>query len=160
MHEARGTAKIGQPRFDKARGSALRTLTWEKIRYDHGRDRGTERLFVRFSEQIDLDQHHVLRGRIEARFAGAVSGLTRVDLYRTDGAPKHLDGSRKLVTVVDADLTLSLKGLRYQEHRVLTDRARPEDDGRREIRRFPGLVPDHRTVARLTDDLAEQGYYI
>lgn len=160
MQALGGDALIGQPQRDEASGIALRTLTWKKVPCKDDGDRGSKRLVVRFSEQIDLDQHHVLRGRIEARFAGAVSGLTRIDLYRTDGAPRHLDGSRKLLTIVDADLTLSLEGLRYQEHRAVPDRARPEDDARMEARTFPGLVPDHQTVALLTNNLADQGYYI
>jgi hypothetical protein len=155
-----GDVVIGQPERSDAGGIALRGVTWKKVPCDGEGDRGSKRFFVRFSEQIDLDQHHVLRGRLEARFTGAVSGLSRIDLYGTDGSPRHLDGSRKLLTVVEADLVLSLQGLRYQEHRAVPDRARPEDDERREARTFPGLVPDHRTVAQLTDHLADQGYYI
>ena len=46
-----------------------------------------------FSDAIDLD--HDLTGRIEARFGGAVSGVTRIGLYRTDGAHvRGIDGVR------------------------------------------------------------------
>lgn len=153
-----GDVTIGPPVPDEAGGVGLRKVTWRKVPFDAAGDRGSARLAIRFSDRIDLD--HVLRGRIEALFAGAVSGLTRVDLYRTDGAPAHLDGSRKLVTVVDVGLSLSLKGLRYQEHRAVPDRAQAEDVRRQETETFPGVVPDHHTVALLTNNLSDEGYYI
>jgi hypothetical protein len=153
-----GDATIGQPIPDEASGIGLRKLTWKKIPFEGGSDRGSTRLAVRFSDQIELD--HTLEGRIEARFEGAVSGLTRIDMYRTDGRPAHLNGSRKPITVVDVDLSLHMKGLRYQEHRAVPDRARAADIQRREDEKFPDVVPDHRTVALLTNTLAAEGYYI
>jgi hypothetical protein len=153
-----GDATIGQPVLEEAGGIGLRKLTWKKIPFEKGGDRGSTRLAVRFSDQIELD--HTLRGRIEARFEGAVSGLTRIDMYRTDGRPAHLDGSRKPITVVEVDLALSMRGLRYQEHRAVPDRARAADIQRREEEKFPDVVPDHRTVALLTNTLAAEGYYI
>ena len=124
-----------------------------------GPDRGSVRLTVRFSERIDLD--HELTGRIEARFAGAMSGLTRTVMYRTDGGRVNgLDGMNKPVTIADVSFTLSLAGLRYQEQRAIPDRSRAEDVRRRETETFPGVVPDHQTVALLTNNLADESYSI
>jgi hypothetical protein len=153
-----GDILVGQPVLDPANGIGVRKLTWKKLTFDTARDRGSTRLAVRFSDHIDLE--HTLRGRIEARFDGAISGLNRIDLYRTDGSPAHLDGSRQLLTVVEVDLTLSLVGLRYQEHRAVPDRTRANDIDRKELETFPGVVPDHHTVALLTNNLADEGYYI
>lgn len=154
-----GDTYVGQPQAGEDGGPARRTLTWKKISFKRGSDRDTVRLTVGFSERIDLD--HELTGRIEARFAGAVSGLTRTVVYRTDGGPvTRLDGTEKPVTVADVGFTLSLAGLRYQEQRAIPDRSRAEDVGRRETETFPGVVPDHRTVALLTNNLADEGYSI
>jgi hypothetical protein len=114
---------------------------------------------VRFSDAIDVDPE--LTGRIEARFGGAVSGLTRIGLYRTDGGPvKRLDGAASPRTTVDLTFALSLACLRYQQQRVVPDRSRAEDVYRRESHTFPGVAPDHRTVALLTNNLADEGYYV
>ena len=158
MTELDGVTYTGQPEADGS-GPARRTLTWKKISFKPGADRDAVRLTVRFSERIDCD--HELTGRIEARFAGAVSGLTRTVVYRTDGNPvKHLDGMHKPVTVADIGFRLSLAGLRYQEQRAVPDRGRAEDAGKRETEPFPGVVPDHRTVAFMTNNLADEGYSI
>jgi len=150
---------IGQPDLDEADGVARRRLTWRRIRFPKGKDRGVVRFVVRFSDAIDTD--HPLRGRLEARFDRAVSGLTRVGLYRTDGGPvKKLDGTASPQTKVELDFDLSLKGLRYQQQRVVPDRTRAEDGERKETHRFPGVAPDHRTVALLTNNLADEGYYV
>jgi hypothetical protein len=150
---------IGQPEPDEDSGVGRRTLTWKKIRFPKETDRGSQRLMVRFSDAIDLD--YELTGRIEARFRGAVSGLTRIGLYRTDGGPvKGLDGARSPITVADFTFGLSLKGLRYQQQRTVPDRSRAEDVDRHETEPFPGVVPDHRTVALLTNNLADEGYYL
>lgn len=154
-----GDTYIGQPEAGEEGGPARRTLTWKKIPFKPGSDRGTVRLAVRFSDGIDVDQE--VSGRIKARFAGTVSGLTRTVVYRTDGGPvKWLDGTNKPVTVAEVGFTLSLAGLRYQEQRAVPDRSRAEDVGRRETETFPGVVPDHRTVALLTNTLADEGYSI
>lgn len=150
---------IGQPYLDEADGVARRRLTWRKIRRPEGKDRDAVRLVVRFSDDIDTDHH--LRGRLEARFGGAVSGLTRVGLYRTDGGPvKKLDGTASPQTTIEVDFDLSLQGLRYQQQRVVPDRTRAEDGDRKETHQFPGVAPDHRTVALLTNNLADEGYYV
>ena len=67
-----------------------------------------------------------------------MSGLTRIGLYRTDGAPvKKLDGAASPQTVVELDFNLSLKGLRYQQQRVVPDRSRAEDVKRQETQHLP-----------------------
>jgi hypothetical protein len=149
----------GQPEPGTDGEPARRTLTWKKIPFKNGSSRDAVRLTVRFSERIDLD--HELTGRIEARFEGAVSGLTRTAVYRTDGnwVPR-LSGTRRPVTVADVRFTLSLTGLRYQEQRAIPDRGRAEDVGLRETETFLGVVPDHRTVSLLTNNLADEGYSI
>lgn len=154
-----GDTYTSQPEAGADGGPAVRTLTWKKIPFKPASDRGAIRLAVRFSERIDLD--HELTGRIEARFAGAVSGLTRTIVYRTDGSPvARLDGMNKPVTIADVRFTLSLVGLRYQEQRVVPNRSRAEDVRRQESEPFPGVVPDHQTVALLTNNLADEGYSI
>jgi hypothetical protein len=150
--------RIGPP-VEQQDGVGRRTLTWRKVRDTKGGDRQRERFAVRFSDAIDLD--HELTGRIEARFEGAVSGVTRIGLYRTDGAQvKGVDGARQPQTIVDVTFGLCLKGLRYQQQRVVPDRSRAEDVHRQETHRFPGVPPDHRTVALLTNTLADEGYYV
>jgi hypothetical protein len=149
--------RIGQPVPDEHDGVGRRKLTWRKVRYPTGGDRHRERFAARFSDAIDLD--HELTGRIEARFEGAVSGVTRIGLYKTDGAQvKGVDGARRPQTIVEVNFGLCLKGLRYQQQRVVPDRSRAEDVHRQETHRFPGVPPDHRTVALLTNTLADEGY--
>ena len=150
---------IGSPEPDEHDDIGRRKLVWKKIRFPEGKDRDILRFAVRFSDAIDVD--HELTGRLKARFGGAVSGLTRIGLYRTDGGPvKGLDGAASPQTTVDLTFDLSLKGLRYQQQRVVPDRSRAEDVNRRESHTFPGVAPDHRTVALLTNNLADEGYYI
>ena len=159
MTKLDGVTLSGQPEAGRDGGPAQRKLTWKKISFKDRADRGVVRLTVRFSERIDFD--YELTGRIEARFTGAVSGLTRTVVYRTDGNPvPRLDGMLKPITVADVGFTLSLAGLRYQEQRAVPDRGRAEDVARRETEPFPGIVPDHRTVALLTNHLADEGYSI
>ena len=159
MTKLGGDTYIGQPEPGGTGEPARRKLTWKKIPFKQGSGRDAVPLTVRFSERVDLD--HELTGRIEARFAGAVSGLTRTAVHRTDGnRVPRLDGVRKPVTVADVSFTLSLAGLRYQEQRVIPDRSRAEDARRRETKNFAGTVPDHRTVSLLTNNLADEGYSI
>lgn len=159
MAKLGGDGYIGQPEPGEDGEPARRTLTWRKILVKPGSDRSALKLTVRFSERIDFD--HELTGRIEARFKGAVSGLTRTAVYRTDGGPvDRLDGTLKPLTIVDVGFTLSLTGLRYQEQRAIPDRSRAEDGERRETVHFPGVVANHLTVALLTNNLADEGYSI
>jgi hypothetical protein len=114
---------IGPPVPDDVTGIGRRTLTWKKIPFPKGTDRGSVRFAVRFSDVIDLDDE--ITGKLEVRFGGAISGITRVGLYRTDGGlVSRLDGTRKPMTIVDVTYALSLKGLRYQQQRAVPDRSR------------------------------------
>ncbi|MGE3289429.1 MAG: hypothetical protein AB7J32_25485 [Pseudonocardia sp.] len=153
-----GSASYSQPTFSDERGIGVRTLRWRKIPAGEPRDRGYLRLAVRFSRRIDLID--TVNGRLEARFTGAVSGSAGVGLYRTDGARAPIDGMWKPLTVVEIGVDLDIAGLRYQAHRSVPDPSRAEDVERRETQFFQGVVPDSRTVALLTNTLADEGYYI
>ena len=75
---------IGQPELDEADDVGPPEAGLEEdLAFPKRKTASRLRLAVRFSDSIDTE--HTLTGRLEARFRGAVSGLTRIGLYRTDG---------------------------------------------------------------------------
>jgi hypothetical protein len=137
--------------------SRRRCIEWKKPQVEQT-NRGRRRLSIRFEDQIDAAAH--VTGRLEARFSGAVSGAENVDLYSAGGVRRRDWARTKPTTLVELDFDLSLAAVRYQDVRSVPDRARPEDLTKAEEEPFEGVVPDHHTVAQLTNDLSNEGYYV
>ncbi|MHC1560633.1 hypothetical protein ACR9E3_16880 [Actinomycetospora sp. C-140] len=150
-----------------------------------GRSYGTIPLALRMAGPIPPDAE--LTARVEARFTGAVSGLTGAVVHYAGGGqrpegrkpatigpaePPLAQGSRDAVgpwnahghrnaapmTRVLLDLELNLEGARYQTMRSVPDRAEGESD--QDTTEFSGTIPDHDTVALLVDSLSDGGYYV
>ncbi|MGH4015419.1 MAG: hypothetical protein ACRDSL_16135 [Pseudonocardiaceae bacterium] len=134
-----------------------RRIEWKKPPVERT-SRGRCRLSIRFEDQIDTAAH--VTGRLRARFSGAVSGADNVDLYSAGGMRRRDWARTKPTTLVELDFELSLAAVRYQDIRSVPDRARREDDNKPEEESFEGVVPDHHTVAQLTNNLSNEGYYV
>jgi hypothetical protein len=153
-----GSVGISPP--DKALGEHLRKIEWSHLSVKQA-SRGRYRLSIKFEHGIDAKDF--ITGRLEVRFKGALSGVERVDLYGPDGASRRERPKRKLNTLVNVDFKLSLAAVRYQDVRVVPDQARPDDRTRtkqNKQNKFDHVVPDHKTVAMLTDHLSDEGYYV
>lgn len=140
-----------------------RCIEWKKPPVERT-SRGRGRLSILFDGQIDFEDQadaaaHVT-GRLKARFSGAVSGAENVDLYSAGGVRRRDWARTKPTTLVELDFDLSLAAVRYQDVRSVPDRARPEDSMKPEEEPFEGVVPDHHTVALLTNNLSDEGYYV
>jgi len=134
-----------------------RCIEWKKPPVQRT-SRGRCRLSILFEDRIDATAH--VTGRLEARFSGAVSGAENVDLYSAGGVRRRDWARTKPTTLVELDFDLSLAAVRYQDVRSVPDRARPEDFTKPEEEPFDGVVPDHHTVALLTNNLSDEGYYV
>jgi hypothetical protein len=134
-----------------------RRIEWKKPSVQRT-SRGRCRLSIRFEDRIDAAAH--VTGRLEARFSGAVSGAENVDLYSAGGVRRRDWVRTKPTTLVELDFDLSLAAVRYQDVRSVPDRAQPEDSTKPEEEPFEGVVPDHHTVALLTNNLSDEGYYV
>jgi hypothetical protein len=102
-----------------------------------------------------------LSGTVEATFNGLLSGATGVAVYLPGGGR----GNQPRVTArtkVSVAFDVSIRSLRYQEARVVPDENRPDDVayGRNRADEFPGVVPDPRTVAELTNAISADSYYV
>ncbi len=151
------TATISAP------GDGRRCIEWKKPPIERT-SRGRCRLSILFDDRIDFEDQGDARarvtGRLEARFSGAVSGAENVDLYSAGGVRRRSWARTKPTTLVKLDFDLSLAAVRYQDVRSVPDRARPEDSTKPEEESFEGVVPDHHTVALLTNNLSDEGYYV
>jgi hypothetical protein len=134
-----------------------RWIEWRRPPVDRT-NRGRCRLSIHFEDQIDSTAH--VTGRLKTRFSGAVSGAENVDLYSAGGVRRRDWARTKPTTLVELDFDLSLAAIRYQDVRSVPDRGRPEDFTKPEEEPFEGVVPDHHTVAQLTNDLSNEGYYV
>ncbi|MEJ2887981.1 hypothetical protein [Actinomycetospora aeridis] len=147
------------------------------VRFTQGRTRGTIHLSVRMMSDIPPDA--TLAARVEARFLGAASGLTGASFHYAGGGqrpenrrPAVVDGpgidhpeeseyghrNVRPTTRYLLDAALDLKGLRYQAVRGVPDRDQPDDE--QGAAEFPGVAPDHDTVARLVEALGDAKYYV
>ncbi|MEV6343780.1 hypothetical protein [Actinoplanes sp. NPDC051851] len=102
-----------------------------------------------------------LSGTVEATFNGLLSGATGVAVYLPGGG----QGNQPQVTTqtkVSVNFDVSIRSLRYQEVRVVPDEHCPDDVayGRNRTDEFPGVVPDPRTVAELTNTISADSYYV
>ncbi|MBD0695803.1 hypothetical protein [Streptomyces sp. CBMA123] len=146
-----------------------RTIEWVQAATST-EERTKKRLVVsvRFEKQIKTTD--AVKGRIEARFGGTLSGLTGVSMAHPLGGGvqqpagdrrAHAQPGRKTTarTEVAAEFTLNLALVRYQDVRKVPDRRVEDDSAREEKTSFGGVIPDHETVIALTNALAEH-YYI
>jgi hypothetical protein len=102
-----------------------------------------------------------LSGTVEATFAGMLSGLTGVGIYLPGGGRGHKPET-KPQTKVTVNFDVSLRTLRYQDDRVIPDENNADDraNARNKVDEFYGVVPDHRTVAELTNAISADDYYV
>jgi hypothetical protein len=141
-----------------------RQIIWERAKVDAS-DRGRCPLTVSFQRRILDDQEDVppvVSGSLRMIFKKSLSGATGVQVHAAGGGRRRDGATRTCVvrTEVELDLDLDLRGLRYQEIRTVPDPVRDGAEPRQEMYRFRGVTPDHKTVARLTDLLSDQGYYV
>ena len=141
-----------------------RDVVWERAKLE-ATDRGRCHLTVSFQRRIldhEEDAPPVVRGTLRGTFKKALSGATGVQVHAAGGGRRR-DGAAAACVVrtkVELKLDLDLRGLRYQEVRTVPDPARDGAEPRQETSRFQGVAPNHETVARLTDLLSDQGYYV
>jgi hypothetical protein len=129
-------------------------------------ERGRCHLSVAFQRRIvddrEPDVAPVVHGTLKMAFAKALSGAAGVQVHAAGGA-RRMDGASrrcKIRTNVELDIHMDLSDLRYQDVRTVPDPVRDGSEQHNERRKFPGVVPDHQTVALLTDVLSDQGYYV
>lgn len=116
-------------------------------------------LRMEFEKPI-LDQPY-LSGSLRASFNRTLSGVTGLDFYLPGGGPvQYLNVKPR--TEISVGFQVSLNGLRYQERRTVPDGSKSsgEDAHRLEPDRFPGVMPDYRTVIELTNAISDDGYYV
>lgn len=152
------------PQVEVSASTGQRTITWRDVSVGAPSAVRTHRLSLRFARPVNTDDE--ITGRVEARFAGAVSGTTGTLLLggggaaRRDFRPERRTTGRhaSASTLLVSDLRLALGGLTYQDMRSVPDRLREEDYG--SDQHFAGVVPGHDTVARLADELGAAEYYV
>lgn len=123
----------------------LRSIEWKHLTPPTA-DRRLH-LSLRFENQITLNS--VLVGELRMTFDGALSGIKQVKAFDATGSAREVIVPRRPRTQVHTTFELSLAGLRYQAVQVR----------RGELGHFD-VIPDHITVAHLTDTLGKDDYYI
>ena len=112
-------------------------------------------LSIRFAGIVDPEDE--VSGRVQATMHGTLSGVTGVWLFNSLGERRRLTASIK--TRLDASFRLSLASIRYQDVRVVPDRAAEDSDRDSYADEFP-VVPGDETVIALTNAMSEEGYYV
>lgn len=123
-------------------------------------------LGIQFEGRIDTDDS--IRGSLDMRFRHALSGVAEVQVYDALGAPRRrtrnrgTGGSRatEITTKVTADFFLSLAKLRYQDTLVVPDPRLLSSDPKYVPVELAHVIPDHRTIAALTDALGNNDCYV
>lgn len=116
-------------------------------------------LTIRFENRIELTDS--IRGDFDVWFKGGLSGVTDVDIHHPLGERRKLrDIERSVRTAVRVRFRLNLRGIRYQNLRMVPDLTLEEDQGKPESFRFDGVIPDHETVIDLTNELSKARYYV
>jgi hypothetical protein len=100
-----------------------------------------------------------LAGRLEATFDGLLSGVTGVGVYLPGGGSAHVPPTTTQ-TKVNVTFDAGLGSIRYQDERVVPDDKHPDDAERIRLDEVYGVVPDHRTVADLTNAISVDNYYV
>jgi hypothetical protein len=145
----------------KAEGgqAPVQRIIWHREPVTADQRRARRKTFqVWFHEPIDTSS--VVRGRVELRFTGALSGLEGVDLYYPLGRRRDDQPAAAIATSLVADFELSLVRVRHQDVRFVPDGTRTEDDDKQKTLVFHEVVPDHGAVIALTRAISQQGYYV
>jgi hypothetical protein len=135
-----------------------RWIEWRKPEGIKPSTMGRTRLSTSFQQRIDPETR--LAGELTMVFEKALSGADGVQVHATGGAARQDVPRCTVRTHVVLEFELSLAGVRYQDIRAVPDPRRDSGEGRREHQTFSGVVPDHHTVAQLTDILSHEDYYV
>jgi hypothetical protein len=147
-----------EPKAEDGQGPVHRIIWYrEPVTADERRAR-RKTFQVWFNEPIDSSS--VIRGQVELRFTGSLSGLEGVDLYYPLGRWRDDQPAVAIATSLVADYELSLVRVRHQDVRFVPDVTRTEDDEKHKTLEFHEVVPDHGTVIALTRAISQQGYYV
>jgi hypothetical protein len=126
------------------------------------------RLTLRIQFEGKIETADSIRGSLDMRFRHALSGVSEVEVYHALGSARHWkrngagedDRTAEITTTVTADFWLSLAKVRYQDTLVVPDPRLPQCNPEHAPEELPHVVPDHRTVAALTDALSGSDYYV
>jgi hypothetical protein len=116
------------------------------------------RLAIDFEDRIETSD--TIRGTLNVLFQRAVSGVSAVEVHHPLGGPRSWAGSPDITTRVVADFSLSLAKVCYQDTHVVPDPRRAEQNGKHGTAELADVIPNHETVARLTDALSASEYYV
>lgn len=132
---------------------ALQELEWRRVMLD-GTERETRHLAIaiQFEEQIAVSD--ILSGKLVGILKGTLSGADGLHMYNALGERRAIPGGTRIRTRVEADFTLSLASIRYQEVRVFPDHT---DTG---SAIESAVIPGDETVIALTNALSEEGFYV
>jgi hypothetical protein len=134
-----------------------RSIEWQEPKIERS-SLGLCHLSVAFERRIDPSDS--VTGELDMRFHGTLSGAKLVQVHAAGGARRR-DGARCTAsTRVKLGFDLSLAKVRYQDVRAVPDPVRDGEKTRPERKTFDDIVPDHHTVAQLTDILSREGYYV
>ncbi|MFD2416617.1 hypothetical protein [Amycolatopsis pigmentata] len=122
------------------------------------------RVVVHFEGRVETADS--IRGSIDLRFRHALSGVSEVQVYHALGGPRRpprggttATGRKSgIATTLTADFSLSLAKVRYQDALMVPDPREPTSDSK--LMELEGVIPDHRTVAALTDALSDNNCYV
>lgn len=133
-----------------------RTIEWKLVPPATQDGPGRNTLRIRFEKPVR--EQDTLGGYLRGSFKGTHSGITDVRMYWPSGGRWREQRKASVTTQAQVDFELSLKSVRYQDVRLVPDGAR--DQSRPVADRFPGVIPDHRTVIALTNELSSSDYYV
>jgi hypothetical protein len=133
-----------------------RTIEWKLVLPAKQEGLGRNTLRIRFEKPVR--EQDTLCGHLRGSFKGAHSGITDVRMYWPSGGCWMKQRKASVTTQAQVDFELSLQSVRYQDIRVVPDGAR--DLGRPVADRFPGVIPDHRMVIALANELSSSDYYV
>lgn len=133
-----------------------RTIEWRLLPPARQESPKTNTLTIRFEKPVR--KQDTLSGHLRGSFQGTHSGVTDVRMYWPTGGSWAEQRKASVTTQAEVDFELSLNSVRYQAVRVVPDGAR--DIGRPSADTIPGVIPDHRTVIALTNELSSSDYYV
>jgi hypothetical protein len=151
------TAVKGPARGGAAEGQGLQSLEWRQLSPTE-EERQDRRFTITVQFQHQIASGDELTGDLEAVMKGTLSGVESMSLYTALGTRRAYAGSAK-TTEVKAAFTLSLASVRYQDVRVVPDRALEDSDRSSLVNEFP-IVPDDETVIALTNAMSRENYYV
>lgn len=144
-----------------AAGSARGWVQWRQVTPTEDQRAARQlTLMIRFERAIDTTRpdENMISGRVEATLNGTLSGIEGVGWYGALGRRRSLVGT-SIKTRVEADFTLSLASIRYQDIQIAPDRTAQDGDDSGQVEEFV-VIPNADTVIELTNALSEQGYYL